>query len=152
MGRVPNVFGVMAHSPLALDAYVKLSHVTGQGRLSARQREAIALAVAQHNDCGYCLAAHNAAAKAVGLAESEIYAARLAHGDDPLGAVATLSRRMLETKGAVPEAELDAFKAAGFNDADILEVVSRVALAVFTNFTNRLARTEADFPPAPSLV
>ena len=62
-----------------------------------------------------------------------------------------LARRIVETRGHVPTAELDAFKAAGHDDAAILEVLLVVVLNVFTNYTNHLARTDLDFPAAEAL-
>ena len=35
---------------------------------------------------------------------------------------------------------------AGYSDAEITEIVSHVALNIFTNYFNHVARTEVDFP------
>lgn len=37
-------------------------------------------------------------------------------------------------------------RAAGFSDAEILDIVGHVALNVLTNFYNNVAKTEIDFP------
>ena len=58
---------------------------------------------------------------------------------------------MLDTRGAVAEADLDEVRGAGFDDAAIAEVVANVALHVFTNYFNRMAETDLDFPEAPAL-
>lgn len=58
LGSVPNLFRIVGNSPAALEGYLSLSGALGKGTLDARTRERIALAVAEVNGCGYCLAAH----------------------------------------------------------------------------------------------
>lgn len=147
LGVLPNMFRVFAHSPVALNAYLQLSGVAAKGRLNAQQREQIALSVAQANDCGYCNAAHAAIGGMVGLAPAQIAAARRAEASDARTAAALrLAQRIVETRGHVPVAELETFKAEGLDDAAILEVLVNVVLNIYTNYTNHLARTPIDFP------
>ena len=147
LGVLPNMFRTFAHTPVALDGYMKLSAATATGTFNAKQREQIALAVSETNDCGYCLAAHGAIGKLVGLSEAQVMQARNGRAESSRDvAVLTLARRIVETRGRVPTAELDAFKAAGFDDAAILEVLTNVVLNIFTNYTNHIAGTEIDFP------
>ena len=84
LGMVPNLFATLAHSPVALDGYLSLSKTLSRGRLSARQREIVALTVAQENECRYCLSAHTALANAAGITEAEALKARAGDGEDPL--------------------------------------------------------------------
>ncbi|HEY6943364.1 carboxymuconolactone decarboxylase family protein [Dokdonella sp.] len=151
LGALPNLFRTFAHTPVALNAYLQLAEVAASGRFSAKQRELIALAVGERNGCDYCLAAHSAIGRMVGLDAGDIAAARAA-GAKSAGDAATLAlaQRIVDTRGHVPTEELDAFKAAGFDDAAILEVLVNVVLNIYTNYTNHLARTEIDFPAAPA--
>src|SRR6202008_2669408 len=71
LGMVPNLFATLAHSPVALDGFLSLSKTLPRGRLSAAQREILALAVGQENECQYCLSAHTAMAKAGGASEAD---------------------------------------------------------------------------------
>ena len=57
-----------------------------------------------------------------------------------------LARRVVDTRGDVSDHDLQAARSAGLEDREIVEVVAHVALNVFTNYFNRLARTEIDFP------
>lgn len=149
LGVLPNMFRTFAHSPVALNAYMQLSGATAGGRLTARQREQIALAVGEANDCGYCLAAHTALGKGAGLSPAQIEQARDAQAEDPRdAALLRLASAIVRERGHVPTAELDAFKAAGFGDGDVLEVLVSVVLNIYTNYTNHLARTDIDFPVA----
>ena len=48
--------------------------------------------------------------------------------------------------------DLEAVRAAGANDAEILEIVMNVAAATFTNYLNVVAETDLDFPAASGQV
>jgi len=61
--------------------------------------------------------------------------------------------RIVRARGHVPGVELQAVKAAGYNDAEIIEIISHVALNTLTNYINNVTGTEVDFPAiAPSKV
>ena len=72
LGMVPNLTRGLAHSPAALDGYLSLMGALAKGALTPRQREQIALAVAEANQCDYCLSAHSAIGGRLGLDEAEI--------------------------------------------------------------------------------
>jgi uncharacterized peroxidase-related enzyme len=149
LGALPNLFLTLAHTPVALNAYVGLSDIAARGTLSAKQREQIALAVGEANGCDYCLAAHSTIGAKVGLTPAQIANARDGRADAPRdAALLALAQSFIANRGHVPTAELDAFKAAGFGDAQVLEVLVSVVLNIFTNYTNHAARTEIDFPAA----
>ena len=87
LGVIPNMFLTWAHSPVALNAYMQLSGLTGEGKLNAKQREQIALAVGQENACGYCVSAHTVIGNMVGLTATETAAARQGRATDVRDAV-----------------------------------------------------------------
>ena len=152
LGLVPNMTRAMASSPAALDGYLQLSRALGKGSLPAQVREQIALAVAQANGCDYCLAAHAAVGRMVGLTADQIRDSRLGTAVDPRAdALIRFALKVVEARGAVGYDDLAAVRSAGFDDAAIAEVVANVALHVFTNYFNRLAGTDLDFPAAPAL-
>src|SRR6266436_8309050 len=72
LGMVPNMMRAMANAPAVLDAYLSLSGALEKGRLSARTREQLALAIGQANQCDYCVAAHAAIGKTVGLTAEQV--------------------------------------------------------------------------------
>lgn len=152
LGRVPNILKGMANSPAALEAYVNLSGVLSQGKLSGREREALALAISERNGCGYCVAAHTIIGSLQGLdADTAKDSRRGVSADEKLQSLITLALEILESKGHVAESTLDKVRAVGYGDAEIAEVVANVALNVYTNFFNHVNKTEVDFPPAPPL-
>jgi uncharacterized peroxidase-related enzyme len=147
LGMVPNLFATLAHSSAALDGFLSLSKVLSRGRLSNRQREIVALAVAQENECRYCLSAHTAMAKAAGVSEAETLKVRGGDGEDPFErALASFAKRIVRERGHVPSADIESARKAGIDDGLMMEVVANVAVNTLTNYTNELADTQIDFP------
>ncbi|MBR1085903.1 peroxidase-related enzyme [Bradyrhizobium manausense] len=150
VGMVPNLHSTLAHAPAALNGYLALGNALAAGLLTPRQREIVALATGQANQCQYCLSAHTLLGKGAGLSPEGVRAAREGKAQDAQdNAVAALAARLIETRGAVSDADLAAAHNAGLDDARILEVVAHVAMNVLTNFTNNVAHTDIDFPVVP---
>jgi alkylhydroperoxidase family enzyme len=63
-------------------------------------------------------------------------------------AALTFAQRVVELRGHVSNADLSAVRAAGYTDADILDIIAVVTLNIFTNYVNNVAETEIDFPVA----
>jgi AhpD family alkylhydroperoxidase len=104
------------------------------GILPAELRERIAIAVATLNDCDCCLADHTRFARGIGLADSELYAATQADSHDPqAAAVLGFARDLIVTRGHVEDVVLDGLRAAGFDEAAIVEIVVVVATNIFAN-------------------
>lgn len=152
LGMVPNMTRGMAHSPATLDGYLALSGALATGTLPTKVREQIALAVSEVNGCDYCLAAHAAVGKAVGLTPEQVRDARLGGAvDTRTDALVRFARAVVDARGKVADADLAAVRAAGWDNAAVAEVVAHVALSVFTNYFNSVAATDLDFPPAAPL-
>lgn len=151
IGSVPNLFRLTATSPAALEGYLSLNGALGKGALNAATRQRIALAVAQINGCGYCLAAHTYLGKNVAkLADAEIAANRAGHSADAKAdAAVRFAAKVANQRGAVSEADLQAVRAAGYSDAEIVEIVAHVALNTLTNYINEVFKTDVDFPAVP---
>jgi uncharacterized peroxidase-related enzyme len=147
LGMTPNMMRTMANSPAVLEGYLNLNGALSRGLLEAKFREQLALTVAQANDCEYCLAAHTALGSAAGLAPSELAAARQgAGGNGKADAGLRFAQEVVRGRGRISGAALDQLRNAGFNDGEIAEIIAHVALNVFTNYFNVIARTEVDFP------
>jgi len=152
-GKVLNIHGAMAHSPAVLETYVAIQQaLQDKGTLDGRTREAIALAVANVDQCSYCQAAHTAGGKAAGLTEEQTVAIRRGQVDDAkLQALLTLVREQAGGVGHVQDATWQAALRAGWSDAELTESTAVVALNLFTNYFNHTVQTELDLPAAPSL-
>jgi uncharacterized peroxidase-related enzyme len=147
LGKVPNAFATIAHSPSALDGYLAFSSALGNGRLTPRQRESIALLVSQVNECQYCLFAHTLTARKAGLNREQVLEARAGRSEDPLNnAILAFTREAIEQRGQVSDAELEAAHSAGLDDGLLMEIVANIALMTVTNYSNRLADPAIEFP------
>lgn len=147
LGRVPNLYERMSHAPAALQGYLAMHEQLGRGTLGARQREQLALLVAQENDCTYCVSAHTFRGTRIGLTGDELAATRRAESADPhTEALLVLARELIRTRGRIGDDTRRAVAAAGVTDAEAGEVVAHVALNTLSNYYNHLARPELDFP------
>jgi alkylhydroperoxidase family enzyme len=123
LGIVPNMFRLIANSPAALKGYVGLTDALNRGTLPAATRERIALAVA------------------------EISANRHGASNDPKAdAAVRFAVELVRERGHVGEDGVRAVKAAGYDDAQVIEIVLHVALNTWTNFINVVGATDIDFP------
>lgn len=148
LGSVPNLFRIIGNSPAALGGYLGLSGALGKGALDAQTRERIALAVAEINGCDYCLSAHSyLGAQIAKLPPTELAANRDGASADPKAdAALRFATRLVRERGHVTAADVDAVKAAGHGDAEIVEIIAHVALNTLTNYVNAALATEVDFP------
>ena len=148
LGSVPNLFRLVSVSPAALEGYLGLFGALGKGRLPAQTRERIALAIAALNGCDYCLAAHTYLGTHLAKLPAEEIAANRAgrSTDDKADAAVRFAVAVAEARGHVGDEDLAAVRAAGYDDGQIIEIVQHVALNIWTNSINSVARTEVDFP------
>jgi len=147
LGVVPNLFRLVATSPAALQGFLGLNGALGKA-LDVKTRERIALAVAQTNGCDYCLSAHTyLGLNLAKLDHAEIALNRKgASSDAKANAAVAFAVKLTEARGTVSDADLAAVKAAGYGDAQIVEIIAVVAENIFTNFVNIVAQTDIDFP------
>lgn len=148
LGSVPNLFRMVGNSPAALEGYLGLNGALAKGKLDAKTRERIALAVAEVNGCDYCLAAHTYLGKNLAkLDDAEIAANRNgSSGDAKADAAVRFAVKIVKSRGHVSNTDLRTTKAAGFGDAEIIEIISHVALNTLTNYINNVTGTDIDFP------
>ncbi len=153
-GKVLNIHGEMAHSPVVLHAYAALQRVIADhGTFDPRTREAIALAVGNVDRCGYCQSAHTMAAKAAGLNQDQTVAIRedRVHFDPKLAALLAVTREATANVGEVHDATWQRALDAGWTDTELTELSVHVGLNLFTNYFNHLVETDLDLPAAPGL-
>lgn len=147
LGMVPNFIRVLANSPAALTAFLGLHGIAGNGALDAKTRERLALAIAEQNACEYCVSAHTAIGRKVGLDNDEMLANRRGRSEDAKAEAAiAFARELVEHTGGVSDADLDAVRRAGHSDAEIVEIITHAALNIFTNLIGKATSVEIDFP------
>ena len=148
LGAVPNLFRMVSLSPAALEGYLGMFGALGKGALPAPTRERIALAVAEINGCSYCLSAHSALGKTLAkLDEAEIAANRAGGSNDPKAdAAVRFAAQVARLRGHVGDEDLRQVKLAGYDDAQVIEIVQHLALNTWTNYINEVAKTEIELP------
>ncbi|HEY8084084.1 MAG TPA: carboxymuconolactone decarboxylase family protein [Methylophilaceae bacterium] len=148
LGVVPNLMKLVGNSPAALEGYLSLNGALAKGSIGVKTSERIALAISEINACGYCLSAHTYLGKNLAkLDDAEIEANRNGKSSDAKADAAVhFAARVATARGHVSDDEVKAVKAAGFSDAEVVEIVLHVALTTLTNYVNEVALTEIDFP------
>lgn len=149
VGMLPNAYAAIgSNSPSALQAALDLDATLGKSSLSAKQIEAVKLAVSAVAGCDYCLAAHTLMGKHAGLSRDAMIAIRTGNptGDAAIDALAGFARLLVGTSGTVAAEQVEAVKAAGYSDAQIVDTLLAIATITFTNLVNRVNDTVIDFP------
>ena len=143
----PNFFRTLAHAPSIARAFVAFNAALASTRLTAAQRELIALTQAGFHGCPYCSAYHVYAAGKAGVPKAEAIAWLQGTSSEPSDqALARFVRAVLEQRGRIGDADLQGFALAGFDEGHVVEVMAVISANVFTNFINLAAQTEVDFP------
>lgn len=154
MGRVRTMHAQMAHAPAVIHGYAALRKAIAEhAQFDAPTQEAIALAVGESNDCHYCQSSHTIAAVRHGFTEEQTVKIRTGDVDwDPkLAALVTFVKEAAEFVGDVSDATWAAAEEAGWTDEELAETGVHLAVNLFTNYFNHLARTELDIDLAPGL-
>lgn len=145
-GFVPNLFGVLAESPTAVQAYAAINKALEQSALSPVEQQVVALTVSATNDCAYCMGAHSAVAQMVRMPEDILLELRDQKplSDRKLNALRTLVLSMMRHRGWVPEEDLEHFVAVGYTRRHVLDVITLLALKTLSNYANHIAQTPLD--------
>ena len=147
-GTTPNMFKAVANSPAALKSMWGSFGALGGGVINAKLGEQIAVAVADRNACEYCLAAHTALGRKAGVSAEGMAAAQRGESADPATAAAlTFALKLVNERGNVSEADMQAVRQAGFSDEQVVEILAHVALNLFTNYVNVAFAVPVDFAP-----
>lgn len=146
LGFIPNLYGALAESPIALETYLTLSGLEEKTSFSPAEIEVVNLSVSITNGCTYCLAAHSAIANMKKVPADVIEAARTGSPltDPKLDALAKLTRSVAETRGWPGEDLLDGFFAQGYTTANYLELLVGVTVKTLSTYTNHQVKTPID--------
>jgi uncharacterized peroxidase-related enzyme len=144
MGFVPNLFGVFAESPAALRGGLAIYEAFSSSSLSPVEQQLVMLAASEANDCEYCVAAHSTLAKRFAKVDGAVVGAtrrREPLADAKLDALVMFTRKVVEQRGMLSEAEVAAFLAAGYTKAQLIEVLLGVGMKTFNNYVDHVAHT-----------
>lgn len=145
-GMVVNLLGIMAESPATLRGYMALGEAFAESSLTAVEQQVLLLTVSRENGCEYCMAAYSMTALRTRTPKPVVDAIR---NDEPiaeprLAALYKFCQTMVRERGWASSEDVDAFLAAGFTKAQVLEVVLAIALKTLSNYVNHIAETPLD--------
>jgi uncharacterized peroxidase-related enzyme len=149
-GMVPNLFKAYSHFPPLLRAnWDKVKALMMQGDLSRKTKEAIAVLVSKDNSCSYCVAAHTAALKSIGVTEAEIEVIEndIEKSDftEKERALITFVRKANKDPNKITDEEFTLLRKAGANESEIVEALGVMELfTAFNKFLDSL-NVEVDF-------
>jgi uncharacterized peroxidase-related enzyme len=146
LGFVPNLLGVFAGAPAALEAYTRLGAIFDTTSFDPTERQVILLTTSFENECGYCMAAHSTLAAMQRVPVDVIEALRTGEPlpDPRLEALAVFTRKVVQEAGWVSPADVRSFLEAGFSRPQVLELLVGVAMKTLSNYTNHISETPVD--------
>ncbi len=145
-GFVPNLHGVLAESPAALEAYAMLWGIAEKTSFTPVERNIIYLSIIYENECAYCMAGHTNLSRMAKVSDDAIAAAREGRpiADTKLEALHRFATLLTRNRGMVSQAEVEAFKKVGYTNQSVLDVLVLAATKLISNYTNHLAQTPLD--------
>lgn len=145
-GFIPNLIGVLANSPNALAFYQEVGKMNSSNSLTAEEVEVVQITAAAHNGCDFCVAGHTKIGTLRLKMPNDVLEALRNRtnidSNEKYQALAQFTMQLIDKRGAVSDEELAAFKAAGYNDQNVLDVVMGVALATLCNYANNVGKTD----------
>lgn len=145
-GFVPNLHRVLAQSPAALEAYSALWAIAEKTSFTPQERNIAYIAIIYENECTYCMAGHTNLSRMAQVEPEAISAVREGRpiADAKLEALRQFAAKVTRQRGAVSQTDVTAFKAAGYDNRAILDVLVLAATKLISNYTNHLADTPND--------
>lgn len=143
---LPNLYGVFAEAPAALNSYLAVAAQFEATSLTPIEQNVVLLTTSRANVCTYCVAVHSTVAGMSDVPPAVVEAIRGDRAiDDPkLEALRRLTREVVEKRGWPAPATVEAFHAAGYGNAQLLEVLVGVTLKTLSNYTNHIAKPTLD--------
>lgn len=145
-GFIPNLMAVFANSPAMVEAYGVLTSHFEKTDLTPTERQIVLMTNNRLNGCTYCMAAHTTISQMQKVPADVIEALRdgTEIADPKLQALHVFAARINEARGNVTSEEIEAFLAAGYTQANILDVILGTGLKTLSNYTNHVAETPVD--------
>lgn len=151
LGKVPNLYTVLANSENALEAYLDLEDMPTS--LTNKQMEAVNLVVSQVNQCVYCVSAHTVVAKMNGFTDEQ--AAELREGrasfDHSLEVLVKLAKDLTVKRGHVDPTIVGEFLEEGYTKENLIDVIMLVGDRTISNLLHAVSKVPVDFPLAPGI-
>ena len=140
LGSVPPPAAKQAESPELLNGFLRMSALFESVTLEPVAREVVIMTVAARNECGLCVRMHAGKLEKLGAGEVVIKALAEQHPLESaeLEALRIFTHAVLDGRGEVDDAQLEAFYAHGYTRRNALEVVLGIGTYTLSTFANRL--------------
>jgi uncharacterized peroxidase-related enzyme len=151
IGFVPNLYAYYAHSDTALADYLALQN--RKSSITNKEREIVNLVTSQINACRYCQSAHSILGKFSGLTEEQILEVRKgsASFDPKLNALVQFTTSVVENRGRATLETKEAFFAAGYSQANLIDVLMVIGDKTISNYLHNVTDIEIDWPLAEQI-
>lgn len=148
MDMIPNMLGVLAENPAALEGYMALSDIFRKAGFSPLEQQIVLITTSVENQCHFCVAAHTKMSVGNQLDMDVITAVREDRPikDSRLEALRKFTKQVVVQRGFVSDCDVDNFQKAGWETGAILGVILGVSLKVISNYTNHVAETPLNPP------
>ncbi|MEY8869875.1 carboxymuconolactone decarboxylase family protein [Meridianimaribacter flavus] len=145
-GMIPGLHGVLAAAPQALEAYQKIHELFTQTSFNEEELTVVWQTINVEHECHYCVPAHTGIAKMMKVDDAITEALRneTPLADSKLEALRTMTLTIVRNRGNVTQADLDAFYAAGYGEAQVLEIILGLSQKTISNYVNHIANTPVD--------
>jgi AhpD family alkylhydroperoxidase len=111
-----------------------------------QERNIAYIAIIYENECTYCMAGHTNLSRVAKVEPEAISAVREGRpiADPKLEALRQFAAKVTLNRGVVSKADVSAFKAAGYDNRAVLDVLVLAATKLISNYTNHLVQTPLD--------
>jgi AhpD family alkylhydroperoxidase len=147
LGRVPNLYAAMAHSPGLLGTYrFGADQFRSGSGFTPIEQEVILLSISRFHGCTYCVAVHSTTADRSKVPTEVVDAIRDGKPvqDPSLGPLHEFTTAMVASRGRPEPGDLAAFLAAGYTEQQVLGVILAIAVKTISNYTNHVFDTPLD--------
>ncbi len=155
LGFVPNAYRAMSNEPALYKAYATTyASFRAECGFTPVEQEVIFLTISRKNGCEYCMAAHSYIADTMSGVSTEITNAIRSDRpieDSKLAALAAFTTQMFTSRGRPTDADVLAFKAAGYSERNILGVILALSVKTLSNYSNQVFDTPVDDEFKPRL-
>lgn len=145
-GFIPNLVGVLAESPAALEGYLSVAGAFEKTPFSATEKQIVLIATSVENGCEYCVAAHTTVGGMQRIPSAILDALRegRAIDDARLEALRRLTISIVRNRGFADQNSIETFLTAGYTKSQLLDVITGVTQKTLSNYVNHIATTPLD--------
>ncbi|WP_428035736.1 carboxymuconolactone decarboxylase family protein [Amphritea sp.] len=145
-GSLPSLHGVMAESPVVLEAYQMLHKWFQESSFDADELTVVWQTINVEHECHYCVPAHAAIARMMKVDDALTSALRNRQPmpNAKLQALHDTTLLIVRNRGKVAESDIAKFYAAGYTQKHLLEIILGLSQKVMSNYINHLADTPLD--------